>query len=104
MADAAWFGGRLRELREGQGLTQDQLAGRVGVQRDAVARWERGAREPSWSNVLALCEALGVGCEEFCKAPGERPAPKPGRPIRRAAEVEEPLAPKQSRGRARKGK
>jgi transcriptional regulator with XRE-family HTH domain len=102
MADAAWFGGRLRELREGKGLTQDQLAGRVGVQRDAVARWERGAREPSWSNVLALCEALAVSCEEFCRAPASRPAPRPGRPPRATAETQKTPPLNRPRGRPRK--
>jgi len=42
MAEAEFFPGRLRELREASGLTQDQLAERVGVKRDAIARWEAG--------------------------------------------------------------
>ncbi len=36
MAASAWIGARLRELREQKGLTQGQLAERVGVKRDAV--------------------------------------------------------------------
>lgn len=75
-----WFAGRLRELRLKAGLTQEQLAERAGVKRDAVARWERGVREPSWSNVLAICSALGVSSEEFNKAPADAPFRRPGRP------------------------
>ena len=39
---AEWFPARLRELRSAAGFTQEQLAEKAGVKRDAVARWERG--------------------------------------------------------------
>jgi transcriptional regulator with XRE-family HTH domain len=97
---AAWFAGRLRELRTEVGLTQVQLAEKAGVKRDAVARWERGNREPSWSNVVALADALGVSTEAFRQEPVSAPEPRRGRP-RKAAQ--EPAAPKRPRGRPRKG-
>ncbi len=103
MAESAWIGGRLRELREQKGLTQDRLAELVGVKRDAVARWEADVREPGWSNVVALARALGVSFEDFLQAPAEPQPRKPGRPPKPAAEPEEPLAPKRPRGRPRKG-
>jgi transcriptional regulator with XRE-family HTH domain len=77
---ATWFPGRLRELREAAGLTQAQLAEKVGVGRDAVARWEAGVREPGWSYVLALGEALGVDCTAFTVKPEDAPPHGPGRP------------------------
>jgi transcriptional regulator with XRE-family HTH domain len=83
---ATWFPGRLRELREGAGLTQAQLAEKVGVGRDAVARWEAGVREPGWSYVLALAEALGVDCTAFTVKPEDTPPHGPGRP-RKAADT-----------------
>ncbi len=103
---AEHFAGRLRELRDRAGLTQDQLAEKAGVKRDAVARWERKIREPSWSNVIALADALGVSCEEFRKRPREQPALTPGRPRKRAPGRAEGSAAKRSttepkRGRAR---
>jgi transcriptional regulator with XRE-family HTH domain len=100
MASAAWFAGRLRELRVAAGWTQDQLAERVGVKREAVARWEAGKREPGWSRVLALAEALGVDCTSFTQAPAERQSAGPGRP--RKGQAVAP-APKRPRGRPRKG-
>lgn len=60
-----WNGQRLKELRLAAGLTQTELAEKVGVGRDAVARWEANNREPSWSNVVQLAKALGVSCEAF---------------------------------------
>lgn len=85
-----WFPGRLRELREQIGLTQQELAERVGVQRDAVARWEAGRREPSWSNVLALAAALGVDCMAFNEAPAKAPERGRGRPRKVAPEEARP--------------
>jgi transcriptional regulator with XRE-family HTH domain len=80
MTNPAWFPDRLRELREQAGLTQEQLAERVGVKRDAVARWESGRREPGWSSILALCKALGVECTAFAQSPTKRRPAKIGRP------------------------
>jgi transcriptional regulator with XRE-family HTH domain len=93
MADAAWFAGRLRELREAAGLTQEQLAVRAGVKREAVARWERGAREPAWGNVLALAQALGVSCQAFTTEPAAKPPGTPGRPRKRTPPSDATPAP-----------
>lgn len=67
--DPGWIAGRLRELRVAAGLTQQQLAEKVGVKREAIARWEKGDQEPGWSYVVALAEALGVTCEAFAQRP-----------------------------------
>jgi transcriptional regulator with XRE-family HTH domain len=96
-----WFGGRLRELREAAGLTQQQLADRAGLTREGVAQLEIGRRQPAWKTVLVMCEALGCGCEEFTRAPAERPEAKPGRPSKAAPQPQEPKPPKK-RGRPRK--
>jgi transcriptional regulator with XRE-family HTH domain len=96
--DAMNFPGRLRELREAAGLTQSQLADKTGVKRDAVARWEAGNREPSWSNVVALADALGVTCEAFKQEPAAMPEPKRGRPPKPKADDPAPT-PKRPRGR-----
>jgi transcriptional regulator with XRE-family HTH domain len=99
MAEAAWFGGRLRELREAAGLTQQQLADRVGCSWEAVSRWERSVREPGWSQILALAAALGVECTAFTEPPAEREPTGPGRPAKGEAKEEKPKRP---RGRKKK--
>jgi transcriptional regulator with XRE-family HTH domain len=93
MRPADRFARRLRELREAAGLTQEQLAARAGVKRDAIARWERGAREPAWGNVLALAEALGVSCEAFTTEPAAKPPATPGRPRKRTPPADTKPAP-----------
>ena len=68
-------------MREAAGLTQQQLADRVSVKREAVARLDRGDREPGWGNVLALAAALGVDCTAFTVPPSTSEEPRRrGRP------------------------
>jgi predicted ATPase/DNA-binding XRE family transcriptional regulator len=53
------FGALLRELREGAGLTQEELAGRAGLTAKAVSALERGERKrPYPHTVRALADAL----------------------------------------------
>jgi len=74
------FGQRLRELREAQGMSRQQLADSMKLSERAVIQWELGEREPGWFNVLALCAALGASCEAFTIAPKDAPAAERGRP------------------------
>jgi transcriptional regulator with XRE-family HTH domain len=100
MFDPDWFGGRLRELREGADLSQVELARRVGMTKDGLARLERGERKPSWDTVAAICQALKVDCTAFAQPPAEREPSGPGRP--RTTPPPDPEAPKRPRGRPRK--
>lgn len=59
------FGVRLRQLREAAELTQEALAQRAGLRYQVIARYERGAVEPTWPIVLKLVEALGVELNDF---------------------------------------
>jgi len=95
--DAEHFAGRLRELREAAGWTQQELAERAGLTRDGIAQLERGRRQPVWETVIALCGALDVSSEEFRKKPGELPPLRPGRPRKGIVEPTSGPAPKQPR-------
>lgn len=50
----------LMKLRVLRGISQQQLAERLGVSRKTVGEWERGDRVPSIRRLLPLAEALGV--------------------------------------------
>lgn len=54
------FGGNLREIRKANGLTQKQVADRLGVTSQAVCRWEGNRTEPDMYTVARL--ALILGC------------------------------------------
>jgi transcriptional regulator with XRE-family HTH domain len=77
------FGRRLRALRESKGLSQTQLAERVEMPYQAIAKYERGAVEPGWPTVLRLAEALGVTPDAFLAGEvsddQDEPAPPPPR-------------------------
>jgi transcriptional regulator with XRE-family HTH domain len=92
----AWFGQRLRELREVAGLSRKDLADRAGMQSEAgVRNLEQGIRSPSWETVLRLASALGVSCEAFTQAPAPREPAGPGRPAKPAEPA--PVATKKPR-------
>ena len=78
---AAAFGRRLRELREGQGLTQDRLAKLSGLQSSIIGRLERGQHEPRLSSMLSVARGLGVTPGELLDgladvASGDRQPPR----------------------------
>lgn len=49
----------IREARLKAGLTQTELAERLGGERAQVARWEIGGQEPSFENLQSVVEACG---------------------------------------------
>ena len=51
---------RLQQLRTGAGLTQKQLAARVGCAQSEISRIERGARRVSVGRLRQLATALEV--------------------------------------------
>lgn len=65
------LGARIRKLRIGQGLSQEMLAERLDVSRQAVAKWERGTSLPSTANLLALSRIFGCSVSELTGTPQE---------------------------------
>lgn len=82
------WGEQLAEARRARGFTQEELAERLGVSRQAVAKWERDAARPGPANARALRDLLG---EDFPAPPAPSPAPPPSEPATPAADT--PAAP-----------
>lgn len=74
------FGTRLREIRQGAKLSQQQVADLAGCHRFTIAKMERGEQEPAWPLVLAICKALNVSCAAFTEMPGDTIPQRGGRP------------------------
>lgn len=54
------FTERLHQLRRQRGLSQEDLAGELGVTRQAVQKWESGASRPDMDNLVALSRYFNV--------------------------------------------
>lgn len=67
----------IRQSREARGLTQEDLAERCEVSRQAVSKWEVGASVPTPENLKTLGEILEVAfeTEEGKEAPPSGPRP-----------------------------
>ena len=61
------FGARVRELRHDQGLSQEALAERAGLDRTYVSGVERGVRNPTLSTIERLALALGISLETLMR-------------------------------------
>lgn len=54
------FGARIKSTRKSLGLTQADLAKKIGVTKQAITTYETGIREPSFRNLIKLSRALNV--------------------------------------------
>lgn len=59
------FGNFVCKLREEQGMTQAELAARLGITAAAVSKWENGESKPRVDMLYRLSELLGVSVEEL---------------------------------------
>ena len=66
----AWYRRRAK-------LSQEELAARVGVSRQAVSKWELGESTPEVSKLLALARAFGVTTDQLLSEEDPSPAPEP---------------------------
>lgn len=57
----------LKKYRIERKMTQEFVAEKLGVSRQAVSKWESGISEPSTSNLLALANLYNISAEELLK-------------------------------------
>ena len=83
------LGEAIRRRREELRLSQEYVAERLGVSRQAVSKWETGQSEPTAGNLVQLAEVLEIGLSQLVDPYGsgrEAAAPRGGG---RGAEGEE---------------
>ena len=54
------FSEKLQILRKNKGLTQEALADKLNVSRQAVAKWESGQAYPDISNLIQISDLMSV--------------------------------------------
>lgn len=57
------IGERILELRKNKSMTQDELAGRMGITPQALSKWERGLSLPDVGLLTNLCDVLDVSAD-----------------------------------------
>ena len=57
------LGERIQNMRKEMGLSQEELAERIGVSRQSVSKWENDAALPDTDKVLQLSRLFGVSAD-----------------------------------------
>ena len=59
---------RIYQFRRKSGLSQEQLAEKIGVSRQAISKWESGTSTPELEKLLALSECFHITLDELVRA------------------------------------
>ena len=57
------LGEKLLKMRKARGWSQEDLAEKLGVSRQAVSRWEAGTAKPDADKIIWLCDLFGVSAD-----------------------------------------
>lgn len=71
----------LKSLRKMKGLTLEELAEKLGVSRQTVAKWERGETVPDIENCIALAEIYDVTVDSLVRVAESRGEKIPAEPV-----------------------
>jgi transcriptional regulator with XRE-family HTH domain len=86
------FGARLVRVREDAGLSQLQLAEKMGITQQAVAHWERRGTAVRSDTLAKLASALGVAPADLLDAPTAKVRTSPAAPVGRARQIFEAVS------------
>jgi len=71
------FNESLLQKRKSLGLSQEELAERLGVSRQAVSKWETGEASPDLNKLIVLSKTLDISLDTLCGLQEEFPAVAP---------------------------
>ncbi len=60
-----FLGSNLKHLRKSKGLTQEKLAGKIGVKRSLVGAYEEGRTEPRMQTILNICHYFEIDLDSL---------------------------------------
>ena len=61
------MGYKIKDLREARSMTQEELAEKINISRQAYAKWERGDTIPDVEKCSRLAEIFGVSIDSLVK-------------------------------------
>lgn len=59
------FQNRLYDLRKKRGISQEELAGEIGVSRQTISKWETGESTPDMEKMITLSAYFGITLDEL---------------------------------------
>ena len=59
------FADTLRDILRIKGISQVQLASKLGVKQNTMSQWVNGKREPNYENLLKICYYLDITPDEI---------------------------------------
>ena len=68
------LGQNIQNARKAKGMSQETLAEKIGVSRQALGKWEKDTALPGLDNLQALAAKLGTGVDALLGAQAESPA------------------------------
>lgn len=78
---------RLVNFRKQNGLSQEQLAEKIGVSRQAVSKWERSEASPDTDNLILLARLYNVSLDELLRTDDEIPTKEADEPVREESDT-----------------
>ena len=72
---------RLVNLRKSNNLSQETLAEKLGISRQAVSKWERAEASPDTDNLILLARLYHISLDELLKTEDEIPVPENEEPV-----------------------
>lgn len=60
------------KIRDEKGLTDYKVAKVIGVTTATISQWKKGTCDPSFKNLVAIADCLGVSTEVFADVIRER--------------------------------
>ena len=73
---------RLVQLRKQHGYSQDELAAKLGLSRQAVSKWERAEASPDTDNLIMLSRVYGISLDELLRTEDPIPEPEPDKGVK----------------------
>lgn len=75
---------KIQQLRKSNGLSQEQLAEKLEVSRQAVSKWESGTSFPDIEKLVRICELFDVSTDYLIK---DEDASKPNQDVQQSVHI-----------------
>ena len=56
---------QIKHYRKQAGLSQEKMAEKIGVSRQAITKWENGAGTPDIANLMAIADLFQISVDEL---------------------------------------